>query len=82
MHGGSVGAVAERVAIACARTVVDENKDLFLGELSISYLSAAPHKVSHLNACSIMYIPFLIILKHCYAKYPAIERGIKRDKVV
>ncbi|PIN02326.1 HGG motif-containing thioesterase [Handroanthus impetiginosus] len=43
MHGGAVGAVAERVAIACARTVVGEDKDLFLGELSVSYLSAAPH---------------------------------------
>ncbi|KAH6767427.1 hypothetical protein C2S52_018410 [Perilla frutescens var. hirtella] len=43
MHGGAVGSVAERVAIACARTVVGENKDLFLGELGISYLSAAPH---------------------------------------
>ncbi|KAL7083263.1 hypothetical protein ACP275_14G150300 [Erythranthe tilingii] len=44
MHGGAVGAVAERVAIACARTVVGQDKDLFLGELSLSYLSAAPHK--------------------------------------
>ncbi|KAL2461598.1 Thioesterase superfamily protein [Abeliophyllum distichum] len=42
LHGGSVGAVAERVAIACARTVVGKDKNLFLGELSISYLSAAP----------------------------------------
>ncbi|KAI3449170.1 hypothetical protein Pfo_005835 [Paulownia fortunei] len=45
MHGGAVGAVAERVAIACARTVVGKDKDLFLGELSISYPSAAPHNV-------------------------------------
>ncbi|KAL1546438.1 hypothetical protein AAHA92_23035 [Salvia divinorum] len=43
MHGGAVGAVAERVAIACARTVVGADKDLFLGELGLSYLSAAPH---------------------------------------
>ncbi|XP_057805721.1 uncharacterized protein LOC131020728 [Salvia miltiorrhiza] len=43
MHGGAVGAVAERVAIACARTVVGEDKDLFLGELGLSYLSAALH---------------------------------------
>ncbi|XP_011093161.1 acyl-coenzyme A thioesterase 13 [Sesamum indicum] len=42
MHGGSVAAVAERVAIACARTVVGEDKSLFLGELGISYLSSAP----------------------------------------
>lgn len=43
MHGGAVGAVAERVAIACARTVVGKDKDIFLGELSMSYLYAAPH---------------------------------------
>ncbi|KAL0411977.1 UNVERIFIED_CONTAM: hypothetical protein Slati_3787400 [Sesamum latifolium] len=42
MHGGSVAAVAERVAIACVRTVVGEDKNLFLGELGISYLSSAP----------------------------------------
>ncbi|XP_076948694.1 uncharacterized protein LOC143621044 [Bidens hawaiensis] len=40
-HGGAVGSVAEMVAIACARTVVKEDKELFLGELSISYLAAA-----------------------------------------
>lgn len=45
MHGGAVGAVATRVATACARTVVGKDRDIFLGELSISYLSAAPHKV-------------------------------------
>lgn len=42
LHGGAVAAVAERVAIGCARTVMREDKELFLGELSISYLSAAP----------------------------------------
>ncbi|KAL8554325.1 hypothetical protein ACS0TY_002493 [Phlomoides rotata] len=42
MHGGAVAAVAERVAIACARTVVGKDKDIFLGELAISYLSSAP----------------------------------------
>lgn len=42
MHGGAVGAVAERVSIACARTVVGKDKELFLGELGISYVSAAP----------------------------------------
>ncbi|KAJ9188369.1 hypothetical protein P3X46_003733 [Hevea brasiliensis] len=41
LHGGAVASIAERVAIACARTVVAEDKHLFLGELSISYLSAA-----------------------------------------
>ncbi|KAL9273909.1 Acyl-coenzyme A thioesterase 13-like protein [Drosera capensis] len=42
LHGGAVAAVAERVATACAKTVVAEDKELFLGELSISYLAAAP----------------------------------------
>ncbi|PKI45400.1 acyl-coenzyme A thioesterase 13 [Punica granatum] len=41
LHGGAVAAIAERVSIACARTVVAQNKEIFLGELSISYLSAA-----------------------------------------
>ncbi|XP_059312859.1 uncharacterized protein LOC132064022 isoform X1 [Lycium ferocissimum] len=42
MHGGAVGAVAEKVSIACARTVVGKDKELFLGELGMSYISAAP----------------------------------------
>ncbi|GAA0163313.1 hypothetical protein Leryth_024707 [Lithospermum erythrorhizon] len=42
MHGGAVASVAELVSIACATTVVGKGKDLFLGELSMSYLSAAP----------------------------------------
>ncbi|KAL6557212.1 hypothetical protein OROMI_017562 [Orobanche minor] len=45
MHGGAVAAVAERVATACARTVVGKEKDIFLSELSISYLSAAPENI-------------------------------------
>ncbi|KAI3958363.1 hypothetical protein MKW98_011051 [Papaver atlanticum] len=40
-HGGTVAGVAELIAIACARTVVDEDRELFLGEMSISYLSAS-----------------------------------------
>ncbi|XP_021686880.2 uncharacterized protein LOC110669496 isoform X2 [Hevea brasiliensis] len=42
LFGGAIGAIAERVAIACARTVVAQDKELFPGELSMSYLSAAP----------------------------------------
>ncbi|XP_022769708.1 uncharacterized protein LOC111313308 [Durio zibethinus] len=42
LHGGAVAAIAERVAIATARTVVGEDKEIFLGELGMSYLSAAP----------------------------------------
>ena len=34
------------MAIATARTVVGEDKDIFLGELGMSYLSAAPINVS------------------------------------
>lgn len=41
-----MAAIAERVAIACARTVVADDKEIFLAELSISYLSAAPKNVS------------------------------------
>lgn len=41
LHGGAVGSIAEIVAIACARTVVNQDKDLFLGELSVTYLAAA-----------------------------------------
>ncbi|KAI3899439.1 hypothetical protein MKW92_010137 [Papaver armeniacum] len=40
-HGGTVAGIAELVAIACARTVVDEDRELFLGEMSLSYLSAS-----------------------------------------
>ena len=46
LHGGAVAIIVELVSIACARTVVAEDKELFLGELSMSYLSAAPAKVS------------------------------------
>ncbi|XVF33386.1 hypothetical protein REPUB_Repub17cG0163800 [Reevesia pubescens] len=46
LHGGAVAAIAERVAIATARTVVGEDKEIFLGELGMSYLSAAPKHVS------------------------------------
>ncbi|XP_047157382.1 uncharacterized protein LOC124828192 [Vigna umbellata] len=42
LHGGSVGTLAEILSIACARTVVAEDKELFLGEISISYMSATP----------------------------------------
>ncbi|KAM4094587.1 hypothetical protein ACB094_06G206600 [Castanea mollissima] len=41
VHGGAVASIAEIVSNACARTVVAEGKELFLGELSISYLSGA-----------------------------------------
>ncbi|KAI3964233.1 hypothetical protein MKX01_026378 [Papaver californicum] len=41
LHGGAVAAVAKLVAMACARTVVDEDKELSLGELSMSYHSAS-----------------------------------------
>ncbi|KAK4747386.1 hypothetical protein SAY87_013972 [Trapa incisa] len=41
LHGGAVAAISERVSMACARTVVSQDKEMFLGELSVSYLSAA-----------------------------------------
>ncbi|KAE9605436.1 hypothetical protein Lal_00024825 [Lupinus albus] len=42
LHGGAVGSFVEVLATACARTVVAEDKELFLGEISISYLSGTP----------------------------------------
>lgn len=45
-HGGAIAAVAEAVSIACARTVVAKDKEIFLGELSISYLASAKKNVS------------------------------------
>ena len=50
LHGGAVAAVAEMVSIACVRTVVAEDKEIFLGDLSISYLSAAPMNVSFMGS--------------------------------
>ncbi|KAK9103368.1 hypothetical protein Sjap_020622 [Stephania japonica] len=41
LHGGAVASIAQAVAEACARTVVAEDKEVFLGELAISYLSPA-----------------------------------------
>ncbi|KAI5421616.1 uncharacterized protein LOC127075897 [Lathyrus oleraceus] len=42
LHGGTVGSLVQVLATACARTVVADDKQLFLGEISISYLSATP----------------------------------------
>ncbi|GMI75879.1 hypothetical protein HRI_001257100 [Hibiscus trionum] len=42
LHGGAVAAIAERVAIATATTVIGVDKEIFLVDLGISYLSAAP----------------------------------------
>lgn len=49
MHGGAVGTIAEIVAVACARTVVNKDKEIFLGELSVSYLSSAVNEVCILS---------------------------------
>ncbi|KAK7256686.1 hypothetical protein RIF29_30142 [Crotalaria pallida] len=54
LHGGSVGSYAEILSIACARTIVAENKELFLGEISVSYLSAAPNNSEVLADVSVM----------------------------
>ncbi|PNX97466.1 esterase F42H10.6 [Trifolium pratense] len=45
LHGGAVGSLVEVLTTACARTVVAEDKELFLGEISISYLSGTPINV-------------------------------------
>ncbi|NP_001238241.1 uncharacterized protein LOC100500191 [Glycine max] len=41
LHGGSLLFLIELLSIACARTVIAEDKELFLGEIRASYLSAA-----------------------------------------
>ena len=63
LHGGAIAAVAEMVSIACARTVVAEDKDIFLGELCITYLSSAP-----INVGFFLLVPQLVLLFHvlCY----------------
>lgn len=43
LHGGALAAVAEAISVACARTVVAENKEIFLGEQS---MFSAPENVS------------------------------------
>lgn len=48
LHGGAVGVLVEVLSTACARTVVAEDKQLSLGEVSISYLSGTPANVSSL----------------------------------
>ncbi|KAM4105088.1 hypothetical protein ACJW30_06G206700 [Castanea mollissima] len=53
-HGGAVAAVAEKVSYACAKTVLAEDKDIFLGELSISYLSSAPVNTEVIVDCSVV----------------------------
>lgn len=45
LHGGMVAAVAEAVGMACARAAAGD-KEMFLGELSTAYLSAARLNVS------------------------------------
>ncbi|KAG5009240.1 hypothetical protein JHK82_017811 [Glycine max] len=39
LHGGAIGSFVVILSTACARTVTAENKELFLGEISMSYLS-------------------------------------------
>ncbi|KAL0002541.1 hypothetical protein SO802_016322 [Lithocarpus litseifolius] len=54
LHGGAVAAIAEMVSIACARTVVAEDKDIFLGDMSTSYLSGAPIHAEVMVDCSVV----------------------------
>ncbi|KAL0002543.1 hypothetical protein SO802_016324 [Lithocarpus litseifolius] len=53
-HQGAVAAIAEKVLYACARTMVAKDKDIFLGELSISYLSSAPVNTKVIVDCSVV----------------------------
>lgn len=61
LHGGAVGVIAELVSLACARTFVAKDKDLFLGELSISYLAATGANVS-LKQNFALLLPLIEIL--------------------
>ncbi|XP_020219283.1 uncharacterized protein LOC109802357 [Cajanus cajan] len=54
LHGGSVGSLIELMSIACARTVVAEDKELFLGEMNVSYLSGAPTNTEVLAEASVV----------------------------
>lgn len=54
LHGGVVASVAELVAVACAKTVMGNEKDLFLGELSNSYLSSAQSNTEVIVEASIV----------------------------
>ncbi|KAF8027006.1 hypothetical protein BT93_E0050 [Corymbia citriodora subsp. variegata] len=73
LHGGAVAAVAERVAVGCARTVMREDKELFLGELSISYLSAVPSNVCFLSFQSVIIFAFWYI--SAMSNFSTIDRG-------
>ncbi|GAB2241585.1 hypothetical protein Droror1_Dr00018360 [Drosera rotundifolia] len=68
LHGGVVAFVAERVSKAYARTVVPEDRELFLRELSTSYLSAAPLDVRDLYGSThrqklLLWLPWTVGLK-------------------
>ncbi|KAJ1414828.1 Thioesterase domain [Sesbania bispinosa] len=54
LHGGSVGSLIELLSTGCARTVVAEDKELFLGEISVSYLSGAPTNAEVLADASVV----------------------------
>ncbi|CAL0318344.1 unnamed protein product [Lupinus luteus] len=54
LHGGAVGSFVEVLATACAKTVVAEDKELFLGEISISYLSGTPSNEEVLANASVL----------------------------
>lgn len=61
LHGGFVAAAAEFLSIACARTVVGEDKELFIGELSISYLSGAPGNVSIIEVTAVLPFNYKLV---------------------
>jgi hypothetical protein len=74
LHGGAVAAIAEAIGMACARAAAGDN-EMFLGELSTAYLSAARLDV---RSASLSILPksglscfltlsLLIPLHHCTA---------------
>lgn len=58
-----MASISERLSMACARTFVSEEKQLFLGELSMSYLSAAPVTVSAYPSLSLSLLCRLCLEK-------------------
>ncbi|XP_054781267.1 uncharacterized protein LOC129288621 isoform X1 [Prosopis cineraria] len=63
LHGGGLASVVELISIACARTVVAEDKHIFLGELSMSYLSGAPVNVEDDDGCQAEVIADASVVK-------------------
>nr|AFK37969.1 unknown [Lotus japonicus] len=65
LHGGAVGSLVELLSIGCARTVVAEDRELFLGEINISYLSGVPTNVADVFTKTISQFTGAISIPGC-----------------